>query len=149
MDCTACATRGNSPIKEGIEETYEDVLYLHSQSFLDHTNRSSRLRLEVIHRNRTSFRNLSFKLALTTKTLHTNTNPLNHTLLSLTNPYPRIIKFLVRLIRSSRITNLSLQIIMLISFKRTKTIPVSPLGISINIHFYDTIFHSSFDFFLG
>mmetsp|Transcript_22653 Transcript_22653/g.34847 ORF Transcript_22653/g.34847 Transcript_22653/m.34847 type:complete len:380 (-) Transcript_22653:167-1306(-) len=69
-----------------------------------------------------------------TKLLHTLTDANNHCLLSLANPYTRIVELLVWLVGTVGVSDLSLQEIVVGSLELPQTIPVCPLSISINIH---------------
>ena len=64
----------------------------------------------------------------------------------LRNPNAGIVEFFVGFFGSIRISDLPLKITMVGSFECTNAIPVSPLGISINIHLDYTIADSFADF---
>mmetsp|Transcript_11188 Transcript_11188/g.16984 ORF Transcript_11188/g.16984 Transcript_11188/m.16984 type:complete len:213 (-) Transcript_11188:668-1306(-) len=77
--------------------------------------------------------------SLTSQLLHSETDTGNHALLGLTDPYTGIVELLVGLLISVGVSNLTLKVITVGSLELTKSVPVSPLGISINIHLDDSV----------
>ena len=131
---------------EPYEYSFFQYFDLKSEGILDHGNRAGVLGLEPVHRKRSRFRDLSGVSVLTQKLFHGNCATGNHGFLGFADPDARVVEFLVGLISTSGVSNLSLQIIVLVLFKFTQTIPVGPLSISINVHLADTVLNSGLDF---
>mmetsp|Transcript_20997 Transcript_20997/g.43616 ORF Transcript_20997/g.43616 Transcript_20997/m.43616 type:complete len:278 (+) Transcript_20997:173-1006(+) len=103
------------------------------------------LGVEVPKRNTSTLWLLSREGVFTHELLHTVSAPLNHALFSLTDPHTGIIKLFVGSIGSLRVSNLSLEVVTVLGLKFTKTVPVSPLSVGINVHLHNTSFNSGFD----
>ena len=127
----------------------KDHFHLKSQGTLHQANWSEGLRFETIDGKRTRRGDLGFVCALTVKLVHRNAATFNHRFLCFADPHTGIIKFLVGLIRTVRVSNLTLQVVMLFLFKCTQSVPVGPLGVGINVHLHDTIFNSTLDLIVG
>mmetsp|Transcript_30637 Transcript_30637/g.62551 ORF Transcript_30637/g.62551 Transcript_30637/m.62551 type:complete len:269 (+) Transcript_30637:549-1355(+) len=113
------------------------------QHFLHSTHWSLGNGLEPIDRDSSRLGHLGLICALGTELLHGDTTPRDHGLLSFADPDTGIIVLLVGLISAIRVANLSLKVIMLVSLKLAKTLPVRPLGVSVNVHLDNTILDSS------
>mmetsp|Transcript_16018 Transcript_16018/g.36590 ORF Transcript_16018/g.36590 Transcript_16018/m.36590 type:complete len:354 (+) Transcript_16018:1312-2373(+) len=67
---------------------------------------------------------------------------LNGRFLRLAQPNTRVIELLVGLVRSFRVSNLSLQVIVLLLLKLADTIPAGPLDVGIDVHLDDSVLDS-------
>jgi hypothetical protein len=122
---------------------------LETQGTLDHANRSEGLRLESIHWKGTRCGDLGLVRALAVEFVHGHAATFNHAFLCLADPHTGVIKFLVGLIWACGVSNLTLQVVMLVLFKFAQTIPVCPLSVGINVHLDNTVFNGTLDLVIG
>ena len=81
----------------------------------------------------------------TIESLEGNLDTSNHRLLRLSDPDTRIVVLLVGLLRTLGITDLTLEVVLLLLIEVSETSPISPLGIGINVHLDDSTLDSGGD----
>jgi hypothetical protein len=107
------------------------------------------LGLEAIHGKGARCGDLGLVRTLAVELLHGHATTFDHGFLCLADPHSGVIKFLVGLIWACGVSNLTLQVVMLILFKCAQTIPVCPLSVGINVHLDNTMFNRTLDLVIG
>jgi len=74
---------------------------------------------------------------------------ISHAGLSRADPYARIVEFLVWLVSAFGVTALALQVAFVLDVELANAIPLSPLGIRVDVHLDDTVADGLGDFFRG
>mmetsp|Transcript_60308 Transcript_60308/g.148003 ORF Transcript_60308/g.148003 Transcript_60308/m.148003 type:complete len:219 (+) Transcript_60308:134-790(+) len=80
---------------------------------------------------------------------HTDHDTLAHRFLCLTDPNTWVVELLVGLVRPVGVTDLSLKVRVLVLLEGTETVPVRPLGVSIDVHLDDAVHDGGTDLLVG
>ena len=70
-------------------------------------------------------------------------------LLTLSDPNSGVVRLLVRLVGSLGVTDLGLEVVLLLEDKVSDTGKVSPLGVGVDVHLHDTVVDGLLDLVLG
>ena len=105
--------------------------------------------LEVVNCGSSSLGHLGGVGILGAELLDGNTASLNHGLLGLAKPDARVVKLLVGLVGASRVADLPLEVVMLVSLERAEAIPVRPLSVGVDVHLDDAILDGGGDLLIG